>query len=135
MAASFLSARAAEEGVQVRKVALEQIEGQLKVASRRYEVGESTVADVARWQSEVAAAKQAYIVAKGDATFALHSLARLTGVDGIEAGNVSINTLEASLPETPFGGVKHSGFGREGGTEGLHNYMTVKNVMHSFDIV
>ncbi|MEX1311215.1 MAG: TolC family protein, partial [Candidatus Sulfomarinibacteraceae bacterium] len=56
VAASFLSARAAEEGVQVRKVALEQIEGQLKVARRRYEVGESTIADVARWQSEVAAA-------------------------------------------------------------------------------
>jgi succinate-semialdehyde dehydrogenase/glutarate-semialdehyde dehydrogenase len=43
-------------------------------------------------------------------------------IDGIEAGNVSINTLEASLPETPFGGVKSSGYGREGGTEGLHNY-------------
>ncbi len=56
-------------------------------------------------------------------------------VEGIEAGNVSINTLEASLPETPFGGVKSSGYGREGGTEGLHNYMTVKNVSHSLKIV
>ena len=55
-------------------------------------------------------------------------------VEELEAGNVSINTLEASLPETPFGGVKHSGFGREGGTEGLHNYMIVKNVSHSFAI-
>lgn len=55
-------------------------------------------------------------------------------IEGIEAGNVSINTLEASLPETPFGGVKHSGFGREGGTEGLHNYMIVKNVSHSITI-
>ena len=56
-------------------------------------------------------------------------------VEELEAGNVSINTLEASLPETPFGGVKHSGFGREGGTEGLHNYMIVKNVSHSLAIV
>ena len=55
--------------------------------------------------------------------------------EGLEAGNVSINTLEASLPETPFGGVKSSGYGREGGTEGLHNYMIVKNVSHSIDIV
>ncbi len=55
-------------------------------------------------------------------------------VEELEAGNVSINTLEASLPETPFGGVKDSGFGREGGTEGLHNYMVVKNLMHSFEI-
>ena len=56
-------------------------------------------------------------------------------VEGIEAGNVSINTLEASLPETPFGGVKSSGYGREGGTEGLHNYMVTKNVSHSLAIV
>jgi succinate-semialdehyde dehydrogenase/glutarate-semialdehyde dehydrogenase len=56
-------------------------------------------------------------------------------VEGIEAGNVSINTLEASLPETPFGGVKSSGYGREGGTEGLHNYMITKNVSHSLKIV
>lgn len=54
--------------------------------------------------------------------------------DGIEAGNLSFNTLEASLPETPFGGVKHSGTGREGGTEGLANYMVVKNVSHSMGI-
>jgi len=56
-------------------------------------------------------------------------------VESIEAGNVSINTLEASLPETPFGGVKSSGYGREGGTEGLHNYMITKNVMHYLKIM
>ena len=56
-------------------------------------------------------------------------------VEELEAGNVSINTLEASLPETPFGGIKDSGFGREGGTEGLHNYMIIKNVSHSIEIV
>ncbi|MEL6808755.1 MAG: NAD-dependent succinate-semialdehyde dehydrogenase, partial [Pseudomonadota bacterium] len=52
-------------------------------------------------------------------------------IDEVEVGNLSINTLEASMPETPFGGVKSSGTGREGGTEGLENYMTVKNVWHS----
>ena len=56
-------------------------------------------------------------------------------VERIEAGNVSINTLEASLPETPFGGIKSSGYGREGGTEGLHNYMITKNVSHSVTIL
>jgi succinate-semialdehyde dehydrogenase/glutarate-semialdehyde dehydrogenase len=56
-------------------------------------------------------------------------------VEGIEAGNISINTLEASLPETPFGGVKSSGYGREGGTEGLRNYMIIKNISHSLSIV
>jgi succinate-semialdehyde dehydrogenase/glutarate-semialdehyde dehydrogenase len=56
-------------------------------------------------------------------------------VEGVEAGNLSINTLEASLPETPFGGVKSSGYGREGGTEGLYNYMITKNISHSLAIV
>jgi len=51
-------------------------------------------------------------------------------VDEVEAGNLSINTLEASWPETPFGGVKSSGYGREGGEEGLHHYTVVKNVAH-----
>ncbi|MGO4715605.1 NAD-dependent succinate-semialdehyde dehydrogenase [Bradyrhizobium sp. 2TAF24] len=50
--------------------------------------------------------------------------------EGIEAGNFSINTLEASVAETPFGGVKESGFGREGGAEGLSHYTVVKNVSH-----
>jgi succinate-semialdehyde dehydrogenase / glutarate-semialdehyde dehydrogenase len=50
--------------------------------------------------------------------------------EGIEAGNVSINTLEASVAETPFGGVKESGYGREGGMEGLSHYTLVKNVSH-----
>lgn len=53
-------------------------------------------------------------------------------VEGIEAGNVSINTLEASVAETPFGGVKQSGYGREGGQEGLAPYMIVKTVSHKF---
>ena len=50
--------------------------------------------------------------------------------EGIEAGNVSINTLEASVAETPFGGVKESGYGREGGIEGLSHYTIIKNVSH-----
>lgn len=56
-------------------------------------------------------------------------------IDQVEVGNLSINTLEASMPETPFGGVKSSGYGREGGSEGLHHYMTIKNVWHSSRIV
>ncbi|MCA8888874.1 MAG: NAD-dependent succinate-semialdehyde dehydrogenase [Parvularculaceae bacterium] len=48
----------------------------------------------------------------------------------IETGNFSINTLEASVAETPFGGVKESGYSREGGAEGVLNYTTVKTVSH-----
>jgi hypothetical protein len=40
--------------------------------------------------------------------------------EGLEVGNLSINHFVASVAETPFGSGKDSGFGREGGTEGLH---------------
>ncbi len=49
-------------------------------------------------------------------------------MEGLECGNLSINHFVASLAETPFGGVKDSGYGREGGVEGLQSYTTVKNV-------
>jgi succinate-semialdehyde dehydrogenase/glutarate-semialdehyde dehydrogenase len=61
-------------------------------------------------------------------THLAHNVYRLS--EEIEAGNLSINTLEASVAETPFGGVKESGRGREGGAEGLSNYTVVKNVSH-----
>jgi succinate-semialdehyde dehydrogenase/glutarate-semialdehyde dehydrogenase len=51
-------------------------------------------------------------------------------LDGVEAGTLSINTLEASVAETPFGGVKDSGYGREGGAEGLSHYTIVKTLSH-----
>jgi succinate-semialdehyde dehydrogenase/glutarate-semialdehyde dehydrogenase len=48
----------------------------------------------------------------------------------VECGNLSINTLEASVAEVPFGGVKYSGQGREGGAEGLHHYTHLKTISH-----
>ena len=52
----------------------------------------------------------------------------------LEVGNLSINTLEASVPEVPFGGVKQSGQGREGGQEGMHHYMEVKTISHRMEL-
>ncbi|QIL80106.1 NAD-dependent succinate-semialdehyde dehydrogenase [Diaphorobacter sp. HDW4A] len=46
----------------------------------------------------------------------------------IESGVVCINELQASLPETPFGGYKDSGLGSEGGIEGLREFLRVKCV-------
>lgn len=82
------------------------------------------------------AIKQANSVPYGLAGYAFTNRADYIDrmIDTVEVGNLSINTLEASMPETPFGGVKSSGYGREGGTEGLDSYMTVKNVWHSADI-
>lgn len=44
----------------------------------------------------------------------------------LEVGLVSVNRGPIALPETPFGGVKESGYGREGGSEGLLPYTVTK---------
>ena len=52
----------------------------------------------------------------------------LTVSEGLEIGMVGINQGIVSNPAAPFGGVKHSGFGREGGTEGIEEYLETKYV-------
>ncbi len=49
----------------------------------------------------------------------------------IETGNLAINHQTVALPEVPFGGVKESGHGSEGGLEGLEAYLVTKYVTHS----
>jgi succinate-semialdehyde dehydrogenase/glutarate-semialdehyde dehydrogenase len=46
--------------------------------------------------------------------------------EGIKAGMVGLNQGVVSNPAAPFGGVKQSGFGREGGREGIEEYLDVK---------
>jgi succinate-semialdehyde dehydrogenase/glutarate-semialdehyde dehydrogenase len=48
--------------------------------------------------------------------------------DAIEAGMVGINSFAISVADARFGGVKESGFGSEGGTEGLQSYQVVKAI-------
>jgi acyl-CoA reductase-like NAD-dependent aldehyde dehydrogenase len=52
----------------------------------------------------------------------------LWAADRLEAGQVYVNEWFAGGVETPFGGVKRSGFGREKGQEALANYHQSKNV-------
>lgn len=54
--------------------------------------------------------------------------------DAIEAGMLGINTFAITLPETPFGGVKESGYGMEGGIEGLEGYLNTKFVSQGLAI-
>jgi succinate-semialdehyde dehydrogenase/glutarate-semialdehyde dehydrogenase len=46
--------------------------------------------------------------------------------DALESGMVGVNSIAISTPETPFGGVKESGHGSEGGVEGLGAYLVTK---------
>ena len=46
----------------------------------------------------------------------------------VESGMVSINHHGLALPELPFGGVKDSGYGSEGGAEALEAYFNPKLV-------
>jgi succinate-semialdehyde dehydrogenase/glutarate-semialdehyde dehydrogenase len=50
--------------------------------------------------------------------------------DGLEAGILSINHCGGSVHEAPSGGVKDSGYGREGGPEALDAYLITKRVSH-----
>ena len=46
--------------------------------------------------------------------------------DALETGMVAINTPHVPFAETPFGGIKQSGYGREGGSEAIKDYLNTK---------
>ena len=52
--------------------------------------------------------------------------------EGMEFGVVGVNDLVPAVAQAPFGGVKQSGFGREGGQEGLQEYLETRFVSLAF---
>ncbi len=55
-------------------------------------------------------------------------------IAGFEAGILSVNHCGGSVPQAPSGGVKDSGYGREGGREGLSGYLVTKRVSHKLTV-
>ncbi|KAG4442574.1 hypothetical protein IFR05_001986 [Cadophora sp. M221] len=50
-------------------------------------------------------------------------------VEALEVGMVGVNQGMLSAAENPFGGVKESGYGREGGAQGIQEYLAVKSML------
>jgi succinate-semialdehyde dehydrogenase / glutarate-semialdehyde dehydrogenase len=74
------------------------------------------------------AAEEANRLPFGLASYAFTKSAKTATAIGaaVEAGMMSINHFALALPETPFGGMKDSGYGSEGGTEGIEAYLSTK---------
>lgn len=74
------------------------------------------------------AVSEANRLAYGLAAYAWTRSARTANVlgDGLQSGMVTMNHLGLALPEVPFGGVKDSGYGSEGGLEAVEAYLTPK---------
>lgn len=85
------------------------------------------VAPIQRFACEAQAISAANATSYGLAAYAytadLDRALRLQ--DELDFGMLGINSGLVSDPAAPFGGVKHSGLGREGGTEGIEEYLSV----------
>jgi succinate-semialdehyde dehydrogenase/glutarate-semialdehyde dehydrogenase len=86
------------------------------------------VAPVAGFDSEEAAIAAANDTDYGLVAYVYTSDLRraLRVVESLETGMVGLNQGMVSNPAAPFGGVKQSGFGREGGREGIQEYLSTK---------
>jgi succinate-semialdehyde dehydrogenase/glutarate-semialdehyde dehydrogenase len=86
------------------------------------------VAAMVRFKKFDEVVEQANRLPYGLASYAFTSSAQNAQAigDALDSGLVGVNTFGVTVPETPFGGVKESGYGSEGGSEGLEAYLQTK---------
>ena len=88
------------------------------------------IAAIQRFHDEEEAFQEANRLPYGLAAYAYtrsaETVTKLT--ERVETGMLSINHHGIALPETPFGGVKDSGYGSEGGSEAIDSYLIAKFV-------
>jgi succinate-semialdehyde dehydrogenase/glutarate-semialdehyde dehydrogenase len=90
------------------------------------------IAPIAGFRDAAAAVAMANAIPYGLAAYVFtrdSALATWTA-ESLEAGMVGVNDLLLASAEAPFGGVKESGFGREGGALGIYDYLSPKYVKH-----
>jgi succinate-semialdehyde dehydrogenase / glutarate-semialdehyde dehydrogenase len=89
------------------------------------------IAPILRFRDEADVIRRANATSYGLAAyFYARDYARITRVaEALEAGLVGVNDAQGYTHEVPFGGFKESGLGREGGREGIEEYMEVKSVV------
>jgi succinate-semialdehyde dehydrogenase/glutarate-semialdehyde dehydrogenase len=88
------------------------------------------IAIVNRFRDFDEAVSEANRLPYGLAAYAFtRSQARATAIsEALDVGLVGVNSFDVTWAETPFGGVKESGYGSEGGIEGLDGFLTTKFV-------
>lgn len=90
------------------------------------------LAPISRWSSLDHVIAQANGLPYGLAAYAFTKSQKRAreAADALQAGMVGLNSFEIAGSAVPFGGIKDSGIGREGGTEGLLEFMVPKAVTH-----
>ena len=88
------------------------------------------VTPIARFATFDDAVKEGNRLTYGLAAYAYTSSLKTATAIGaaLESGMVSINHHGLGMPEIPFGGVKDSGYGSEGGSEAIESYLNIKVV-------
>jgi succinate semialdehyde dehydrogenase (EC 1.2.1.16) len=87
------------------------------------------LAIVNRYDSPAAMIAEANRLPFGLAAYAYtRSAANQQALQGVEAGMMTINHLGLALPELPFGGIRDSGYGTEGGSEAVDAYLDTRLV-------
>ena len=86
------------------------------------------VAPVVRFKTFDEVVERANSLPYGLASYAFTNSAQTANLigDALQSGMVGVNSIAISTPETPFGGIKESGYGSEGGLEGLQAYFNTK---------
>jgi len=95
------------------------------------------VAPIAAWEDFDDVIARANATEFGLAAYVFTENASLAArtAEALEAGMVGINETLLATAEAPFGGTKHSGFGREGGSLGILDYLTPKYIRHRLSAV